>query len=120
MQEVNPIIPAARVQRFAAGQTVICLYPPPFQTIAETGIFHYFDFWKRYGALKQVVPKKALIIGDFGLGSDTAIILDFSRHATNPPVLHLRWGTGPDGHNEWVQGARDFDELARLLGLEQS
>jgi hypothetical protein len=30
-------------------------------------------------------------------------------------VFRLRWG--PDGRNEWVQGARDFDEFAEILGL---
>jgi hypothetical protein len=66
-------------------------------------------------AADQIDPEKALIIGDFGLGSDSPIILDFARNASNPPVLRLRWG--PDQRNEWVQGARDFDEFAEMLGL---
>ena len=73
------------------------------------------DFWERFGALHQIVPEKALIIGDFGLGSDAPIVLDFAKDASNPPVLRLRWGS--DQRNDWVLGARDFDEFAEMLGL---
>ena len=48
--------------------------------------------WERFGALDQIVPEKALIIGDFELGSDSPIILDYSRDASNPPVLRLWLG----------------------------
>lgn len=56
------------------------------------------------------------MIGDFGLGSDSPIILDYAQDSTNPPVFRLRWGQ--NGHNEWVPGARDFDEFAIMLGLD--
>jgi hypothetical protein len=116
VQQFNPLIPADRVQRFAPSESLICLQPPPFPTIAmlvDAG--HAGDFWERFGALDQIVPEKALVIGDFGLGSDSPIILDFSANASNPPVLHLHWG--PDKRTQWVQGARDFDEFAGMLGL---
>jgi hypothetical protein len=107
---------ANRVRRFAKEESLICLQPPPFTTIAQQQAAGGTDgFWKRFGALDQIVPEKALIIGDFGLGSDSPIILDFARNASNPPVLRLRWG--PNRCNEWVQGARDFDEFAAMLGL---
>lgn len=73
------------------------------------------DFWERFGVLDQIVPEMALTIGDFGLGSDSPIILEFARNASTPPVLRLRWSR--DQRNEWVQGARDFDEFAEMLGL---
>lgn len=115
-QEFDPLMPADRVQRFAQEESLICLHSPPFTTIAQyQAAGGADDFWERFGALDQIVPEKALIIGDFGLGSDSPIILDFARNPSDPPVLRLRWG--PDRRNEWVQGARNFDELAEMLGL---
>jgi hypothetical protein len=115
-QQLHPSIPADCVRRFAAEESLICLQPPPFPTVPqERAAGGAGDFWERFGALDQIVPEKSLIIGDFGLGSDSPVILDFARDAFNPPVLRLRWGL--DRRNEWVQGARDFDEFAELLGL---
>lgn len=117
-QEDEPTIPAERVRRFAGEESLIRLSPPPFHTVAEwRDAGGSGNFWQRYGALDQIVPDKALIIGDFGLGSDAPIVLDFARDAANPPLLRLRWGPRGPG-NEWVQGARDFDEFAAMLGLE--
>ncbi len=116
-QERHPIISADRVREFAADETLICLQPPPFPTIAEErakgGAGH---FWERHGALDQIDPERALIIGDFGIGSDSPIILDYARNRSSPPVLRLRWGARGQ-RNEWVQGARDFNQFSEMLGL---
>jgi hypothetical protein len=118
-QQLHPIIAADRVRSFAADETLICLQPPPFPTIATVrAAGGAGDFWERFGALEQIDPERALLIGDFGLGSDSPIILDYARSPSSPPVLRLRWG--PRGQsNEWVQGARDFDEFAEMLGLAE-
>ncbi|HXT10953.1 MAG TPA: hypothetical protein VN873_05260 [Candidatus Angelobacter sp.] len=90
---------------------------PPFPTVGQLIVAGGAgDFWQRFGALPQIVPDFALVIGDFGLGSDSPIILDYAQDSTNPPVFRLRWGQ--NGHNEWVPGARDFDEFAIMLGLD--
>jgi hypothetical protein len=118
-QQLKPTIPAALVRKFAAEESLICLQPPPFPTIAqERAAGGAGDFWERFGALEQIDPQRALIIGDFGLGSDSPIILDFGRDASNPPVLRLKWGPRGQG-NEWVQGAQDFDKFAEMLGLTE-
>lgn len=115
-QQTRPLVRADRVHLFAAEESLICLYSPPFSTIAETVASGGFsDFWKRFGALEQIVPEQALIIADFGLGADSVVILAFDRDALNPPVLRLHWGQ--DRRNEWVEGARDFEEFAQMLGL---
>jgi hypothetical protein len=118
-QQTKPLVPAERVQRFAPGETLVCLAPPPFRTIAaERAAGGSGDFWQRFGALHQIEPEKAIVIGDFGLGSDSPIILDYSRNAADPRVLRLRWsGNGPETNTEWVEGARNFDHFAELLGL---
>lgn len=118
-QQLHPFISANQVQRIAADKTVICLQPPPFSTIAKVrAAGGAGDFWERFGALDQIDPERALIIGDFGLGSDSPIVLDYARNPSNPPVLRLRWGLQGKG-DQWVQGARDFDELAEMLGLAE-
>jgi hypothetical protein len=104
------------VRRFAPDETLICPAPPPFGTIAaERAAGRAGDFWERFGALHQIVPKKAVVIGDFGLGSDAPIVLAYDRDTADPPVLRLRWSEGP--RTEWVEGARNFDDFAELLGL---
>jgi hypothetical protein len=118
-QQLHPIIPADRVRRFAEEEPLICLQPPPFPTIAQLqAAGGAGDFWGRFGALDQIDPGRALVIADFGIGADSVVVLDYSRDASNPPVLRLRWGPRGVG-NEWVQGACDFDEFATMLGLGQ-
>ncbi len=116
VQQLNPLFTEEQVRRFANDESLICLQPPPFPTVAMArNSGGAGDFWERFGALDQIVPEKALIIADFGLGSDSPIILDYSRDEAAPPVLRLRWG--PDKVNQWVQGAESFDEFAGMLGL---
>lgn len=116
-QQFQPLVAPENVRRFADDESLICLQPPPFHTLAaERDGGRSGDFWEKFGALDQIVLELALVIGDFGLGSDSPVVLDYSRNPTNPPVLRLRWGKA--GCNEWVQGARDFDEFAKILGLD--
>jgi hypothetical protein len=61
-------------------------------------------------------PELAVIIGDFGLGSDSPIILDYAQNPSNSPVRRLRRRSRGHG-NEWVTCAFDFDEFAKILGL---
>jgi len=116
-QQLRPIISKDRVRKFAAEETLVCLQPPPFPTIAKVrAAGGARDFWERFGALGQIDPELAVIIGDFGLGSDSPIILDYAQNPSNPPVRRLRWGSQGHG-NEWVTGTFDFDEFAKILGL---
>jgi len=101
-QQFKPLAPPERVRLFAEDESLACLAPPPFTTIAqEVQKGGAGDFWERLGALHQIVPEQALIIGDFGLGSDSPIILAFDRSSNDPPVLR----------------AKNFDHFVQLLGL---
>ena len=58
----------------------------------------------------------ALDIGDFGLGSDAPILLDYCEDAARPRVLRLEWShDGSD--NRWVVMASDFASIVEALGL---
>ena len=118
-QQLHPSIPADRVRQFAAEEGCICLQPPPVPTLAEVvAAGGAGDFWERFGALDQIDPARAVLIADFGIGADAVVVLDYARDPANPPVLRLRWAERGVG-NQWVQGARDFDEFAAILGLGQ-
>lgn len=121
-QQFKPLVAADRVQRFAPDETLICLARPPFATIAvHRDAGGSGDFWSKFGALHQIEAEKSVVIGDFGLGSDSPIVLDYSRNSFDPPVLRLRWsGNGTQINTEWIEGARNFDHFAELLGLSSS
>jgi hypothetical protein len=107
------------VRKFAPEEDELHLFVPPFQTIADeiaaAPVVVVNEFWKRFGALDEITAEKALILGDFGLGSDAPIILNYAVDAVDPPVFRLRWL--PNRPTKWVQGARNFDEFASILGL---
>jgi hypothetical protein len=118
-QQWKPLIPPDRVRLFAPDETLICLHSPPFRSIAQyrdagrTG-----DFWEVFGSLDQIDPVRALVIGDFGMGSDSPIILDYAQSPTAPSVRRLRWLK--DQSTVWEVGAADFVTFAKQTGLLES
>jgi hypothetical protein len=114
----NCNVPQERIHLFAPEEDHLYLAVPPFHTIAERvtnqgkGLF-----WSRFGALEQIAPELSVDIGFFGLGSDSAIVLDYRQGGSNPPVLRLRWRK-PEP-NMWVRCADNFDEFADMLGLDK-
>jgi hypothetical protein len=63
----------------------IYLFSPPFCTIAQMLNDTEGAFWSEWGALAEIAPDLALNVGDFGIGADSAIVLDY-RHE-NPAVI---------------------------------
>ncbi len=114
----NCDVPKERIHLFAPEEDQLYLAVPPFHTIAQRARNDKSNFWSRFGALEQISPDLSVDIGFFGLGSDTAIVLDYRCGGSNPPVLRLKWRK-PDP-NVWVHCADSFEEFADLLGLEKS
>lgn len=112
-QNLSPLAPVDAVSRLAPDETGLFLRPPPFPTLADD-IAANPDFWLEHGALNEVDPDLALDLGDFGLGSDSAIILDYRTSRTDPTVLRLAW---TDHGNHWVPLAANFEEFAQGIGL---
>jgi hypothetical protein len=114
-QYERPLASPERVRAFAPEENEIHLWMPPFHTIADelasASVVVVNKFWKRFGALDEIIAEKALILADFG----APIILNYAVNAVDPPVFRLRWL--PSQSTKWVQGARSFDEFALLLGL---
>jgi hypothetical protein len=127
-QNIRSLVSKERVQVFAPDQDRIYLVSPPFSTVA-TRMTHNDKFWSKFGALEQIAPDLSIFIGDFGLGSDSPILLDY-RSQPSPAVLRLKWNhilgeIMASGRprvlgqtNLWLRCADTFDAFADMLGLE--
>ena len=76
---------------------------------------HSNRFWTDYStSLHEINPDLSLILGDFGIGSDSALILDYRQ--SPPRLLRLKWNHDQmekgnlEGH--WVDFDIPFEELA--------
>jgi hypothetical protein len=74
------------------------------------------NFYSGDGALHELVPEASVEIGDFGLGADAPILLDYRAGPTDPRVITLEWADRGKA-NYWVVMAQDYDEFVELLGL---
>jgi len=115
-QNCHPLASTDLVRRLVPAESTIFFWPPPFSTIAKVVADPGETFYRKYGALQQIQPAACIGIGDFGLGSDSPILLDYSRNPTAPRMLWLKW-SAHDGPNEWVEMAATFDEFADRLQL---
>ncbi len=105
LQNLHPIIPREIVRTFAPDEQTIVFYPYPFCTVAEERRSN--KYWEdERSAIGEIDPELSLVIGDFGPGSDTAIILDY--RAGKPRLLRLQWGE----ENHWVDCGLSIAELA--------
>src|ERR1700677_1899293 len=125
-QNLKPLIPKERITKFAPEEDELHFNPPPFRTILErmSGREGKY-FWRRPEAsIHEVDPSLALVIGDFGLGSDAPIILDYRCDRLNPSVFRLRWSTDEGksvfSDNHWVKIADTFAEFAAFLWDSES
>ncbi|MBA4189753.1 MAG: hypothetical protein C0467_17340 [Planctomycetaceae bacterium] len=111
-QNLHARVPEDRNRRLRT----IYLYAPPFHSVAEIVAGSGKDFYAKFGALHELVPEASVEIGDFGLGSDTPILLDYRAGPTDPQVIHLEW-SGNGEASSWVVLAPNFAEFVDLLGL---
>jgi hypothetical protein len=129
-QNSHSLVSKERVQVFAPDQDQIHLLSPPFSTVA-TRMAHGDKFWSRFGALEQISPELSVLIADFGIGSDSPIMLDYRNEVSNPAVIRLKLNpilseTVTNGRkrvtgwaNVWLRCGDTFDAFADMLGLEQ-
>ncbi len=120
-QNLKQTIPKERIIRFAPEEEQLFLYPPPFYTVEQQMKGEKGNvFWNHpMAAVHEIEPALALDIGDFGIGSDAALILDYRHDRLNPSVLRLRWSTDrqkpPFSDNHWVEVASNFATFANYL-----
>ena len=114
-QNLKSLAPPERIRALAPEEDWLYLLPPPFSTIrhrSEGNPFWFSDM----AAPHEIDFDLTLDIGDFGLGSDAPILLDYREGAANPRVIRLRWA-GSGRANEWVVMAPDFGRFVAALGL---
>jgi hypothetical protein len=129
-QGLRGLVSKERIQFFAPEQDQIYLLSPPFSTVA-TRMLQGDKFWSKFGALERISPELCVLIADFGMGSDSPILLDYRRGVSNPAVIGLKLNpvlgetlTGGRKRvvgwaNVWQRFADTFDAFADMLGLEQ-
>src|SRR5579863_2168592 len=127
-QNIRSLVSKERIQVFAPEEDRIYLVSPPFSTVA-TRMTHNEKFWSKFGALEQISPDRSVLIADFGLGSDSPILLDYRHDVSAPVVIRLKLNpihgdTMPNGRkkllgwaNVWLRCADTFDGFADMLGL---
>lgn len=115
-QNLHSLVPEQRLRVLAPDESRIYLYPPPFYTVASALERSEDTFYHRFAALDQIVPEAAIEIGDFGIGSDSLIILDYRASATDPRVLRLCWPRN-GRPNYWEIMSPDFPGFIKALGL---
>jgi hypothetical protein len=118
-QNLENLVSTELIRGFAPEEEHIFFYPPPFTTIAER-ISHGDDFWKREEANPGgIVFENCVLIGDFGLGSDAPIVLDYTADPSEPEVKRLRWGS-KFSENRWIVAASSFGSMCKVLELPPS
>lgn len=129
-QNIRSLVSTERIRSFAPDQDRIYFVRPPFSTVAALIAARKREFWSRFGALEQISPDLSIFIGDFGLGSDSPILLDYRQDPANPSVIRLKLNpiladASSGGRpkvlgwaNAWLQCADSFDAFSDMLGLE--
>lgn len=112
-QNLHALAAPEAVEALAPEERLLYLNPRPFSTLASE-IAANPEFWNEHGALSEIDPDRAPVIGDFGSGSDTAIVLDYRRDPNEPSVMRLAW---TDQGNHLVETAPTFDSFAESLRL---
>ncbi|HKC51952.1 MAG TPA: hypothetical protein VKF60_14240 [Myxococcota bacterium] len=115
-------VPSALVAQLVPLYDDVGLCVPPFKTVFESlqeegsqGFFH------EYGAIDEIDPARTLVIGDFGIGSDAPIALDY-RISHSPRVIYLYYEPmGQDLDEEcrthWAVCCETFAAFSEALGL---
>jgi hypothetical protein len=119
MQELKPLLGKKAAQALSAEDDRIVLMSPPFHTIADE-VRGGNDFWTcDITNVGEIYYENALIIADFGIGSDSPIILYYGNPEC-PSVMYLRWtGNGENIQHKWIETHASFDDFAVAVGLDQ-
>ncbi|NOT90061.1 MAG: hypothetical protein HOP03_18065 [Lysobacter sp.] len=113
MQNIRPLFAEAAVKNLAPEEFGIFLYPPPFHTVQHE-LDNSCGLTDEQYALAEIAPTLTVPIGDFGLGSDTAIALDYRNGQEDPAVIRLVWNL-PEKPNRWQTVSPSFAEFWNII-----
>jgi hypothetical protein len=96
----------------------LILLPPPFHTI-ENELENGNEFWnKELTNVGEIDYSKAVIIADFGIGSDSPIVLYYESN-NNPSIMYLKWEcAGTYCRHKWERTHDSFNRFAYDVGLK--
>ena len=128
-QELRPIIASDRVRRFADDESLLCLSPPPFRTIADQrGAGRSGGFWERFGALDHLVRAgEPLPLGELAarlscVRSNVTQLIDrleadgLARRVADPADRRsVRAEVTAAGRERWRRGAERFRAVESAL-----
>lgn len=119
-QVTDPKITEDLVKKISPGHSVIYFDTPPFKTIEQ--LIKDGDVFWMDEMLSSIDYQRAVLIGDFGIETDTAIILYYEFDETTPIIMKLEW-YGEKGSNiidkaRWVKVSDTFKEFCQLLNLK--
>ena len=117
-QNLKPLVTTERIRIIAPEQDRVYFFSPPFPTVARLSNGDEKQFWLKHGALEDIDAQSSVVIGDFGLGSDAPIVLDYRKSRLSPTVIRLKWNYGIGQRNQWLLCANSFDEFADILCLD--
>ena len=104
-------------QRLSSDDDQLVLMPPPFHTIADE-VARGNSWWNTaLTNVGEIDYSKALIIADFGMGSDSPIVLYYESLA-EPLVMYLHWKWQDQHHtHSWRRTHSCFLDFARDVAL---
>jgi hypothetical protein len=117
-QNLKPLVPEERIKIIAPEQNRIYFVQPPFNTVARLRKDDQNKFWSTFAAPEDIEAGLAVFIGDFGIGSDAPILLDYRKNRLCPTVIRLKWNYGVGQRNQWLTCANNFDQFADTLYLD--
>ena len=117
-QNLQPILGKEAARMLSPDDDRIVLMAPPFHTISDE-VRGGNIFWnKDLTNVGEIDYGKAVIVADFGFGSDSPIILYYAKENQIPVVMCLRWqGNGADITHAWIQTHSTFGQFATDVGL---
>lgn len=117
-EKINARVDRVAMAKLFPDERDIFFYPEPFRTVQEE-IESGVAYWSMpEAAVHQIDPKRALVIGDFGQGSDTALVLDYRKGIACPSVIKLEWAPeNPATNNRWITVSESFGDFCRALSL---
>lgn len=94
----------------------LILWKPPFRSILYGHTKHFSDAIREREIGND--PEKVYSIGDFGIGTDASIALDYNLNEKSPRVICSRWNFSDNRENdeiEWYECSRSVEYLADQL-----
>lgn len=106
--------------RLSVDDNQLILMPPPFHSIGDEVLDGNAWWMTDLTNVGQIDYERALIIADFGMGSDSPIILYYET-TSEPVVMYLKWTWhGRKPSHSWKQTHSSFEDFAADVGLIES